>query len=117
MALLDTAQLDAMAAGTPELLLPIVIDFETNGKLQLNRLHRALVEGRFMDASDILHQLKGASGTMGMIRFEELCRECEGQVGSEQIPPRFADLAPLFLESIASATSYLQDHSNRHSSQ
>ncbi len=108
MPFLDTAQLDAMAAGTPELLLPIVIDFEVAGKRQLNDLHGALTEGRFADGKDILHQLKGASGTMGMFRFEQLCRECEDQVGSGQIPPRFAELAPLLLESVAAASSYLQ---------
>ena len=66
-----------MASGRPELLLPIVSDFETHGREQLSNLHAALTQGRLEDGKSILHQLKGASGTMGMIRFEELCRECE----------------------------------------
>ena len=114
MPLLDTVQLDAMAAGTPELLLPIVVDFEASGKRQLNSLHAALTEGRFGDGKDILHQLKGASGTMGMLRFEELCRQCEEQVTLGQIPTRFAELAPLLLESVSGAASYLENNPGPH---
>ncbi|HAT20014.1 MAG: Hpt domain-containing protein [Roseibacillus sp.] len=108
MALLDPAQLDAMASGRPELLLPIVRDFETHGREQLSNLSAALTEGRLEDGKSILHQLKGASGTMGMIRFEELCRECEEQVAAGQIPPRFAELEPLLLESVAGASAHLR---------
>ena len=55
-----------MASGRPELLLPIVRDFETHGREQLSNLSAALTEGRLEDGKSILHQLKGASGTMGM---------------------------------------------------
>ncbi|MBI22487.1 MAG: hypothetical protein CMN05_02695 [Roseibacillus sp.] len=108
MALLDPAQLDAMASGRPELLLPIVSDFETHGREQLSNLHAALTQGRLEDGKSILHQLKGASGTMGMIRFEELCRECEEQVTAGRVPPRFAELGPLLLESVAGAGAHLR---------
>ncbi len=97
-----------MASGRPELLLPIVRDFETHGREQLSNLSAALTEGRLEDGKSILHQLKGASGTMGMIRFEELCRECEEQVAAGQIPPRFAELEPLLLESVAGASAHLR---------
>ena len=108
VALLDPAQLDAMAAGRPELLLPIITDFQVHGRDQLTNLHAALTEGRFEDGRDILHQLKGSSGTMGMIQFEALCRECEEQVAAGQVPPRFAELDPLLRESVAGASDHLR---------
>jgi len=108
VALLDPAQLDAMAAGRPELLLPIITDFQVHGRDQLTNLQAALTEGRFEDGRDILHQLKGSSGTMGMIQFEALCRECEEQVAAGQVPPRFAELDPLLRESVAGASDHLR---------
>jgi len=108
VALLDSVQLDAMASGRPELLLPIVSDFETHGREQLSNLQAALTEGRLGDGRSILHQLKGASGTMGMIQFEELCRECEEELTAGQIPPRLAEFGPLLLESVAEASAHLR---------
>lgn len=108
MALLDTAQIDAMASGMPELLLPIVTDFETSGRDSLNALTEALREGRYPDAKGILHQLKGSSGTMGMIQFQELCRECESQVAAQSVPPRYSELGPLLLQSVQGASAYLR---------
>ncbi len=107
MALLDTAQLDAMASGVPELLHEIVTDFETSGRASLARLEAALREARFPDAKDILHQLKGASGTMGLIRFQKLCKECEEHVVARTYPPRFEELAPLLTESVQAACAHL----------
>ncbi len=97
-----------MASGRPELLLPIVSDFEMHGRGQLSNLHAALTQGRPEDGKSILHQLKGASGTMGMIQFQELCRECEEELTTGQIPPRLAELGPLLLESVAGASAHLR---------
>ncbi len=108
MHLLDTAQLDAISSGVPELLLPIVIDFEGSARENLTSIHGALTEGRFADAKGIFHQLKGASGTMGMVQFQDLCRECEEQVAAQMIPPRFAELDPLLLQSVHGACAYLR---------
>ena len=97
-----------MASGRPELLLPIINDFQAHGRDQLVNLHTALTEDRFQDGKEILHQLKGSSGTMGMVQFADLCRECEEQVASGQVPSRFAELEPLLLESVASASAHLR---------
>lgn len=97
-----------MASGRPELLLPIINDFQTHGQAQLTNLHAALTENRFEDGKEILHQLKGSSGTMGMIQFEALCRECEEQVSAGQVPPRFAELDALLQESVADASAHLR---------
>lgn len=108
VSLLDTAQLGAMASGQPGLLLPIIHDFESRGKEQLHQLAAALAENRFDEGKDILHQLKGSSGTMGMARFADLCRECEGQLTTGQLPPRLDDLVPLLSESVAGARAFLE---------
>ncbi len=107
VSLLDTAQLGAMASGQPGLLLPIIHDFESRGKEQLHQLAAALAENRFDEGKDILHQLKGSSGTMGLARFADLCRECEDQVATDQLPPRLNELVPLLEESVQQAEIYL----------
>lgn len=98
-----------MAAGMPELLLPIVSDFEASGRDSLGKLHTALTEFRYDDAKGILHQLKGAAGTMGLIQFQELCRECEDQVTTHAIPSRFGELGGTMIASLQEAAAYLQN--------
>ena len=107
MPLLDTEQLDAMSAGMPELLLPIVTDFATSGRESLTALHAALAGDRFPDAKDQLHQVKGAAGTIGLIQFRDLCMECEQHVLAQTVPPRLAELGPLLEESVQAACAYL----------
>jgi len=106
--LLDTEQLNAMASGMPELLLPIVTDFQRSGDESLAKLRAALSEGRFADAKGILHQLKGASGTMGLVQFQNLCRECEEQVDAQIVPTRFGELALLLAHSVQGACAFLR---------
>ena len=65
VSLLDHAQLDAMAAGQPGLLLPIVHDFASHGRDQLVTLESTLADNRIEESRGILHQLKGSAGTMG----------------------------------------------------
>jgi HPt (histidine-containing phosphotransfer) domain-containing protein len=96
-----------MSAGMTEILLPIVTDFSTSGRDSLSHLGDALRASRFAEARDILHQLKGASGTMGLVQFQELCAECEAQVSAEAIPTRLRELVPLLENSVAAATRYL----------
>lgn len=91
----------------PELLIPIVTDFAAFGEGSLTSLYAALREGRFAEAKDVLHQLKGAAGTIGLLRFRELCIECEHQVVAQTIPPRLAELGPLLTESVEAACNYL----------
>ena len=111
VSLLDTAQLGAMASGQPGLLLPIIHDFESRGIEQLHQLAVALEENRFDEGKDILHQLKGSSGTMGMARFADLCRECEDQLATGQLPPRLDELVPLLSKSVAGARAFLEGES------
>ena len=89
------------------MLLPIVTDFASSGRGSLASLDTALAEGRFPDAKDLLHQLKGAAGTIGLIQFRELCIECEAHVVAQTVPPRVAELGPLLTESIQAACTYL----------
>jgi HPt (histidine-containing phosphotransfer) domain-containing protein len=99
-----------MAGGVPAILLPIVADFKTSGLGSIARLETALAERRYPDAKDILHQLKGASGTMGLRQFQELCAECESHVLADTAPPRLAEFRPLLDQSVQAACRDLQDH-------
>jgi HPt (histidine-containing phosphotransfer) domain-containing protein len=112
--LLNTGQIDAMASDMPELLLPIVSDFEASGRESLSKLHRALTEMRYDEAKGILHQLKGAAGTMGMVEFQELCRECEDQIAAHTIPTRFGELGDLMIQSVHGAAAYLRGEQTPH---
>lgn len=108
VSLLDTEQIDAMSAGVPEVLLPIVTDFLSSGRQSLLQLAEALTTQRFADAKGILHQLKGASGTMGMVQLQALCAECEQHVLAQARPPRVAELPALLEASVDAASRYLQ---------
>ena len=96
-----------MAAGAPELLLPIVADFLASGNASLDTLHAALAAGDLPAAQGVLHQIKGASGTMGLLQFRELCAECEGQVKAGSAPARVGELRPLLQQSVEAATQHL----------
>jgi HPt (histidine-containing phosphotransfer) domain-containing protein len=97
-----------MSAGVPDILLPIVSDFQESGSQSLAKLEAALAARQFAAAKDILHQLKGASGTIGLVRFQEACAQCEQHVVAQVSPPRLPELRPLLDESVAAATSYLR---------
>lgn len=107
--LLDHAQLDAMAAGQPTLLLPIVNDFASHGRDQLVILEAALADNRIEESRGILHQLKGSAGTMGMAQFADICRQCEEHLASNQSPSLLPELAPLLQASIEHAIAHLED--------
>jgi len=106
--LLDHAQLDAMAAGQPGLLLPIVHDFASHGRDQLVTLESTLADNRIEESRGILHQLKGSAGTMGMTQFADICRKCEEQLANNQPPTRLPELASLLQESIDHAIAHLE---------
>ena len=108
MSLLDHAQLDAMAAGQPGLLLPIVHDFASQGRNQLATLEATFADNQIEESRGILHQLKGSAGTMGMAQFADMCRECEEQLAINLHPLRLPELAPLLQESIDHAIAYLE---------
>ncbi len=109
MSLLDHAQLDAMAAGQPGLLLPIMHDFALQGRNQLKTLEATLADNQIEESRGILHQLKGSAATMGMAQFANMCQECEEQLGTNLHPQRLPELAPLLQESIDHAVAYLQN--------
>ena len=111
VSLLNHAQLDAMAAGQPDLLLPIVRDFASHGLDQLVNLQATLADNRIEEGRGILHQLKGSAGTMGMARFADRCRECEEQLAGSQDPERLLELASLLQESVVHAIAHLEAHS------
>ena len=106
--LLDHAQLDAMAAGQPGLLLPIVHDFASHGRDQLVTLESTLADNRIEESRGILHQLKGSAGTMGMAQFADICRKCEEQLANNQPPTHLPELIPLLQESIDHAIAHLE---------
>ena len=108
MSLLNHAQLDAMAAGQPDLLLPIVRDFASHGLDQLVNLQATLADNRIEEGRGILHQLKGSAGTMGMARFADRYRECEEQLAGSQDPERLLELASLLQESVVHAIAHLE---------
>ena len=96
-----------MSAGSPDLLLPIVSDFKASAHQYFESLHAALSERKFVEAKGVLHQIKGASGTIGLSQFRDLCAECERAVVAETVPPQLADLPVLLEESITAALAYL----------
>ncbi len=74
---IDTSQLLALASDTPEVLVPIVEQFHENAVELINSMREAL---KISDHSGILsyvHQLKGSSGTLGMVSLYESCLSLE----------------------------------------
>ena len=106
--LIDHAQLDAMAAGQPGLLLPIVRVFAAHGRDQLVNLEATLADNRIEESRGILHQLKGSAGTMGMAQFADICQKCEEQLANNQPPTCLPELGPLLQESIDHAIAHLE---------
>lgn len=98
-----------MSAGAPEFLCPIIADFQCSGRQALAKLDTALAEGRFGDAKGILHQLKGSSGTIGLLELRELCAVCEAEVVSQTVPARRSELPALLDQSVAAALAYLHE--------
>lgn len=76
MPLINTSQLAAMATGAVDQFGAILDDFHQTSLRSLAKLE-ALDEGQFEPAREIAHQLKGASGTLGLEDFHLLAAECE----------------------------------------
>jgi HPt (histidine-containing phosphotransfer) domain-containing protein len=76
MPLINPTQLSAMAAGAVDQFSAILEDFHQTSRQSLAKLE-ALEEGRFEPAREIAHQLKGASGSLGLQDFHLLAAECE----------------------------------------
>ncbi len=110
VALLDTGQLSAMAAGSPELLLPILDDFESSARESLGAIRSALAGNPEPDSRSLLHQLKGSSGSLGLIEFHELCARSEAAARQgAPLDPALPDQLEDLLESSArAARHYLQ---------
>ncbi len=98
-----------MAAGTPDLLLPILDDFHEKSRTSLTTLEEALAAGNIEQARSLFHQLKGSSGTLGLLSLHKLCAHFEsatraGDVVDPTIPTQ---LRGLLDDSVAAAREFL----------
>jgi HPt (histidine-containing phosphotransfer) domain-containing protein len=109
MSLINTTQLDAMATGAVEQFGAILEDFHHTSLQSLARLE-GLDEGRFETAREIAHQLRGASGTLGLEEFHRLAAECEQTLKQEVSINRdqFLRLQSLLESSIDAARDHLR---------
>ncbi len=109
MPLVNTSQLAAMATGAVEQFGAILDDFAETSHHSLAKLE-ALEEGRFEPAREIAHQLKGASGTLGLEDFHLLAAECEQNLKQEVSINReqFTRLQFLLESSVNAARDHLK---------
>ena len=107
MPLLDTDQLTAISAGVPELLLPILEDFQGTTREALENLRQTLTAGRMQDASSEFHQLKGASGTLGLREFHDRCARYEAEATTALSSDAPDELLILLESSVAAARDFL----------
>lgn len=106
---LDREQLGAMAADTPELLLPILDDFHEKSRASLSTLEEVLASGNIEQARSLFHQLKGSSGTLGLRSLHKLCAHFESatKAGDAVDPTIPAQLRGLLDDSVAAARDFL----------
>ncbi|MBK1832022.1 Hpt domain-containing protein [Verrucomicrobiaceae bacterium R5-34] len=74
----DEAQLLALAGNDREMVLAIVADFLEDGRRLIGGVVTAQAAGEEAEVKGYLHQLKGASGSLGMKSLYELCVKMEG---------------------------------------
>ena len=74
---IDTSQLLALAADTPEVLVPIVEQFHENSVELINSMKEALKNADHPSILSYVHQLKGSSGTLGMVSLYKSCLSLE----------------------------------------
>lgn len=108
MPLIDTTQLAAMATGAVDQFGAILDDFHKTSLESLAKLE-ALEEGEFEVAREMTHQLKGASGTLGLKDFHLLAAECEQNLQREVSINReqFLRLQSLLESSVNAARDHL----------
>ncbi|MBT8038403.1 MAG: Hpt domain-containing protein [Verrucomicrobiae bacterium] len=81
---LDESQLLALAGSDQSLLLPIVEDFSMDGLGLIDKMERARADGDIESYQACVHQLKGSSGSLGMMSVYESCVKLE-QAGEEDV--------------------------------
>lgn len=74
---IDQSQLLALAGDDKSLLLPIVNDFREDGLRLIGQIEHAQGEGDKEQLKRDIHQLKGASGSLGMKSLYALCVDIE----------------------------------------
>lgn len=109
--MIDPQQVSAIAAGAPELILDILNDFHTEAKTKLCELSKALAQKDLKSSADLLHQLSGSSGTLGLSDFHQSTKESESQCLSGQHPGEISDSLSLLLEgSVKQACEFLKSN-------
>lgn len=107
MSLIDTAQINSMSGGDPEILLPILEDFASSAETLLSEAAALVKSGQLTAGADRLHQLKGSSGTLGLTAFYEACKVAEAASLSGTIPDLTATRS-LLVDSVAEASAYMR---------
>ena len=110
--MIDGQQLTAISAGAPELILEILADFHAEAKTKLSELSQSLTQKDLKNAAQLLHQLSGSSGTLGLSDFHQSTKESESQCLSDQHPGEISDSLSLLLESsVSKAQEFLRSNS------
>lgn len=109
MRTLDLPQIDAISCGDPECLLPILDVLAESAPQQITEVQQAVDQGELDRAAQVLHSLKGTSGTFGLEAVHQLCKNLEKSCRKGETPKviELQKFPQLFERSIKSARNYL----------
>ncbi len=77
----DRTQLLALAGNDPSILRPIVEQFHENSLSMVEEMKDYLTRADFEQIASGIHQLKGSSGTLGMVSLYQSCVDLEARLG------------------------------------
>ncbi|MGE4620195.1 MAG: Hpt domain-containing protein [Planctomycetota bacterium] len=80
---MDDEKIYSQLAGDPE-FKDLLESFVEDLPKRAHRIHDQLLEGQLDTASDILHQLKGASGIYGFLPIYEAARDLETRIKNQE---------------------------------
>ncbi len=107
--MIDPTQLSSIAAGAPDLILQILADFHQESQERLKNLSGTLSNKNLQASGDLLHQLSGSSGTLGLSHFHQQSKAFEAQCLECKHPGNIVEgLSTLLDESVDRARQFLE---------
>ena len=106
---IDKSQLLALAGDNPEMLVPIIEQFRENSIQLIESMKASLVSADHARIAEYAHQLKGSSGTLGMVSLYNSCVDLESHSGKVTDEVTLVDLLDQVKVSAQWALSSLSD--------
>lgn len=106
MTLIDKDQIKSISGGEPDILLPILEDFIISAETLISEALELTKTGQLAATTDLFHQLKGSSGTLGLSSFFEACKVAE-TASRAGTTPDLASLKSLLAASTEEATAFM----------